>query len=112
MSLPLRRAPMPRLLRSRRLAPALSVPSFAGAAPAEPLKDQAVIAAYLHKTRFRTMVGDITFGESSDPRALFVQYRGIASNHLEQLKRPGTQVILYPPADKSGDFVYPDDAQR
>jgi branched-chain amino acid transport system substrate-binding protein len=72
--------------------------------------DQTAIAAYLHKTRFSTVVGDITFGESgepSDPRALFVQYRGIAGNDLEQFKRPGTQVILYPPAYKSGDFAYP-----
>jgi len=77
--------------------------------------DQAAIAAYLHKARFSAVVGDIAFGESgepSDPRALFVQYRGIAGNDLEQFKRPGTQVILYPPAYKSGDFVYPYDAQR
>jgi branched-chain amino acid transport system substrate-binding protein len=72
--------------------------------------DQAAIAAELHKARFSTVVGDIAFGESgepSDPRALFVQYRGIANNDLEQFKRAGTQVILYPPDYKSGDFVYP-----
>ena len=72
--------------------------------------DQAAIAARLHEARFSTVAGDIAFGESgepSDPRALFVQYRGIADNDLEQFKRPGAQVILYPPDYKSGDFVYP-----
>ena len=77
--------------------------------------DQAAIAAYLHKTRFSTVVGDIAFGESgepSDPRALFVQYRGIAGDDLEQFKRPGTQIILYPRAYKTGDFTYPYEGQR
>jgi branched-chain amino acid transport system substrate-binding protein len=56
------------------------------------------------------VVGDIAFGESgepSDPRALFVQYRGISGSGLEQFKRPETQVILYPRDYKSGDFAYP-----
>lgn len=77
--------------------------------------DQTAIAAYLHKTRFSTVVGDIAFGESgepSDPRALFVQYRGITGNDLEQFKRPGTQVILYPPSYKTGDFASPYEGPR
>ena len=36
-----------------------------------------------------------------------------AGNDPEQRKRPGTQVILYPPDYKSGDFAYPySDAQN
>jgi branched-chain amino acid transport system substrate-binding protein len=72
--------------------------------------DQQAIAAYLHQASFQTLVGDIKFGatgEPADPRALFVQYQGIAGNDLAQFKEAGKQVILYPPALKSGDFVYP-----
>jgi branched-chain amino acid transport system substrate-binding protein len=36
-----------------------------------------------------------------------VQYQGISGNGLEQFERPGTQVILYPPAYKSGKLQYP-----
>jgi branched-chain amino acid transport system substrate-binding protein len=72
--------------------------------------DQKAIAAYLHAASFKTLVGDITFGptgEPADPRALFVQYQGVAGNDLAQFKEAGKQVILYPPALKSGAFAYP-----
>jgi len=72
--------------------------------------DQAVLAEYLHKTVFKTVVGDIRFGpsgEQPEPRNLWVQYRGIVGNDLEQFKEPGRQVILYPPRYKSGDVQYP-----
>jgi branched-chain amino acid transport system substrate-binding protein len=72
--------------------------------------DQAAIAAYLHQATAHTLVGDIRFGESgeaADPRALFVQYRGLASGDLAQFKEPGKQVILYPAQFKSGDLAYP-----
>ncbi|HEX7969588.1 MAG TPA: amino acid ABC transporter substrate-binding protein, partial [Stellaceae bacterium] len=72
--------------------------------------EQKAIAAYMHEASFKTLVGDIKFGpdgEPADPRALFVQYQGIAGNDLAQFKEPGRQVILYPPALKSGAFKYP-----
>ncbi len=72
--------------------------------------DQQAIAAYLHATSFKTLVGDIRFGpdgEPADPRALFVQYQGISGNDLAQFKEPGKQVILYPARLKSGTFKYP-----
>jgi branched-chain amino acid transport system substrate-binding protein len=36
-----------------------------------------------------------------------VQYQGIVGNGLEQFERPGTQVILFPEAYKSGALVSP-----
>ncbi len=72
--------------------------------------DQKVLADYLHKAVFKTIIGDVKFGpsgEQSEVRALWVQYRGIVGNEVEQFKQPGRQVILFPPRFKSGDLLYP-----
>ena len=72
--------------------------------------DQAKIAAYIHATKFSTIVGDVKFadnGEWENSRVLFVQYQNIAPNDLEQFRRGGKVVILYPPEYKSGKFMYP-----
>ena len=72
--------------------------------------DQAKLADYIHQTTFHTIVGDIKFGpngEWAESRFLFVQYRNIGGNGLEQFREPGRQVILYPPQFKSGDLAFP-----
>jgi branched-chain amino acid transport system substrate-binding protein len=72
--------------------------------------DQAKIAEYIHKTAFKTIVGDVKFadnGEWEKPRILFVQYQGIEGNDVNQFRQAGKQVILYPPELKSGEFRYP-----
>jgi len=72
--------------------------------------DQARIAEYIHKTPFKTVVGDISFaanGEWAEPRIILVQYRGITGNDLEQFKKPGTAVVVAPAQYKSGDIVAP-----
>jgi branched-chain amino acid transport system substrate-binding protein len=72
--------------------------------------DQKVLADYLHKTTFKTIVGEIKFGASGEqpvPRTLWVQYRGIVGSDIEQFKAVGKQVILFPPQYKSGDLHYP-----
>jgi branched-chain amino acid transport system substrate-binding protein len=72
--------------------------------------DQKVLSDYLHKTEFKTIIGDVKFGasgEQPEPRTLWVQYRGIAGNDLDQFRQAGKQVILFPPRYKSGDLVYP-----
>ena len=72
--------------------------------------DQAKIADYIHKTTFHTIVGDVKFadnGEWEKSRILFVQYRNILGNDVNQFRQAGKQVILYPPEFKSGDLVYP-----
>ena len=38
---------------------------------------------------------------------LVVQYRGISGNDLEQFKKPGTQIVLYPDEYKSGEIEAP-----
>jgi len=72
--------------------------------------DDGTLADYIHKTTFQTVAGEIKFGargEWAEPRVLYVQYRGIVGNDIEQFKEPGKQVILYPPRYKSGDVREP-----
>jgi branched-chain amino acid transport system substrate-binding protein len=72
--------------------------------------DDKKLAEYLHASKFSTIVGDIKFGaggEWDQPRVLLVQYRGIEGNDIEQFKLPGKQVIVDPPAFKSGELVTP-----
>jgi branched-chain amino acid transport system substrate-binding protein len=72
--------------------------------------DQAKIADYIHKTTFQTIVGDVTFAENGEwekSRLVFVQYQGVVGNDLEQFKKPGKAVILYPQAFVSGKLQYP-----
>jgi branched-chain amino acid transport system substrate-binding protein len=72
--------------------------------------DHAKIAAYIHATKFSTIVGDVKFadnGEWEKSRVLFVQYQNIVGNDIEQFRKPGKVVILYPLEYKSGNFIYP-----
>ena len=72
--------------------------------------DHAKIAAYVHATKFSTVVGDVKFadnGEWEKGRALFVQYQNVKGNDINQFRQAGTQVILYPPELKSGKLIYP-----
>jgi branched-chain amino acid transport system substrate-binding protein len=72
--------------------------------------DQKVLAEYIHKTTFNTIAGEMRFGPTGEqpvPRFLFVQYQGIEGNDINQFKQPGRQVIVYPPALKSGEFKFP-----
>jgi branched-chain amino acid transport system substrate-binding protein len=72
--------------------------------------DQSKMADYIHKTTHNTIVGDIRFGadgEWAQSRIFQVQYQKIKGNGLEQFEQPGTQVILFPSAYKSGALEYP-----
>lgn len=72
--------------------------------------DQGSLANYIRKTTFKTIVGDIAFGplgEWVQQRILFVQFRNIAGNGLEQFRQPGRHVILNPKQFRSGDLKYP-----
>jgi len=72
--------------------------------------DQDKVADYIHGTGFKTVVGDVRFGKDGEwdkPRVLTVQFRGIKSNDIEQLKSPTTEVVLDPPEYKSGQVIQP-----
>jgi len=72
--------------------------------------DQQKLADYMHATTFKTIMGDIKFGpdgEWAEPRILTIQYQGVKGSDLEQFAKPGVQVILDPPAYKTGTLKYP-----
>ena len=72
--------------------------------------DDGKLADYIRKTTFKTVVGDIKFGERgewAEPRVLYVQYQGIVGNDIEQFKQAGKQVILYPARFKSCEVKSP-----
>jgi branched-chain amino acid transport system substrate-binding protein len=72
--------------------------------------DQAALAADMHANSFDTVIGPLRFdalGEWAEERNLYTQYQGVQGNGIEQFRKPGTQVILYPPRYKSGDLRAP-----
>ncbi len=72
--------------------------------------DDDKFADALHKGTFKTIVGDIKFGSNGEwvePRVMAVQFQGVKSNDMEQFRDPKTEVILWPPALKTGDVEYP-----
>jgi branched-chain amino acid transport system substrate-binding protein len=72
--------------------------------------DQGKLAEYLHKTAFKTVIGDVKFGplgEWEKSRILYIQYQNIKGNDINQFRQPGKAVILYAPELKSGQLIYP-----
>ncbi|MBV9016641.1 MAG: amino acid ABC transporter substrate-binding protein [Alphaproteobacteria bacterium] len=72
--------------------------------------DQEKLAQYMHATSFKTIMGDIKFGEDGEwqePRILTIQYQGVKGHDLDQFAKPGVQVILDPPDYKTGTLKYP-----
>ncbi len=72
--------------------------------------DQDKLADYLRTHTFNTIVGDVKFGsngEWAEPRVVEVQFRNVKANDLEQFRDPNTEVILWPPALKTGEVMYP-----
>ena len=72
--------------------------------------DDQKLADYIRKTTFKTVGGDIAFGpngEWAQARVLQVQFQGIKGNDLEQFKKAGTQVILFPNDLASGKLQFP-----
>jgi len=72
--------------------------------------DQGKLAAYMHKATFKTVVGDVKFaqnGEWAKSRMLFVQFRDVQPNNMDQFAKAGKRIVLYPKEWKSGDIVYP-----
>jgi branched-chain amino acid transport system substrate-binding protein len=83
---------------------------LASAVEATKSLDQQKIAEYIRANTFKTVVGDVKFGKDGEwveARVLFIQYRGITSNDIEQFKKPGTEVILYPAEYRSGEIEAP-----
>ena len=77
--------------------------------------DQKAIAKYLHDHEIKTIVGPIAFsadGEWKETATLMAQFRGVVDKDIEQFRKPGKQVILFPDKLKSGDLISPFEAAR
>jgi branched-chain amino acid transport system substrate-binding protein len=74
------------------------------------LKDDA-LADYMHKTTFKTIMGDITFGKDGEwakGRMMQVQYHGIKQGAgLETWRGMDYQTVLTPADLKTGTIIYP-----
>jgi branched-chain amino acid transport system substrate-binding protein len=69
-----------------------------------------VLADYMHKTTFKTVVGDVKFGplgEWAEERTLAAQFQNIKGNSVDEFRDLKTEVIIYPPEFKSGEVIYP-----
>ena len=77
--------------------------------------DQKLIAEYIHRTTFETVMGLVKFGplgEWDKSRILFIQYQHVHAGDVDQFRQSGVQVILYPPELKSGNLIQPFAAAR
>ena len=69
-----------------------------------------VLAAYMHKATFKTVVGDVKFneqGEWAQERTLAAQFQNIKGNSIDEFRDLNKEVIIYPPQFKSGEVIYP-----
>lgn len=72
--------------------------------------DQKRVAEYIRTHEFDTIVGKVKFGANGEwakTRMLTVQFQNIEGSDLEQFKKPGRRVVLYPEEWKSGTLIYP-----
>jgi branched-chain amino acid transport system substrate-binding protein len=77
--------------------------------------DQKGLAKYLREHEIQTIVGPIAFspdGERKETATLQAQFRGIVDKNMDQFRKAGKQVILFPEKMKSGDLVSPFEAAR
>ena len=69
-----------------------------------------MLADYMRKTTFKTVVGDVKFGkdgEWTEERTLAAQFQNIKGNTVDDFRDLKTEVIIYPPKFKSGELIYP-----
>ena len=69
-----------------------------------------VLADYIRKTTFKTVVGDVKFGkqgEWTEERTLAAQFQNIKGNTIDDVRDLSKEVIVYPPKFKTGEVIYP-----
>ena len=72
--------------------------------------DQDKLARFMHSTTFKTIVGDIKFGPDGEwdrPRLLWVQFRGLKGQGMDQFANPSAEVVLHPAEYRTGELRYP-----
>jgi len=77
--------------------------------------DHKQLAAYLRKNEMKTVVGPIRYdkmGEWANPRVVQAQFRGVVDKNMEQFRKPGKQVVIYPDEYKTGEVIAPFEKAR
>jgi len=77
--------------------------------------DQKRLAQYFRSSEVKTIVGPIRWdknGEWANPRVVQAQFRGIVDKDMEQFRKPGKQVVVYPDEYKTGDVITPFEKAR
>jgi branched-chain amino acid transport system substrate-binding protein len=72
--------------------------------------DDAKLGDYLRANTFKTVVGDVKFGDKgewAESRVLQVQFQNVKGNDVGQFKDISTQVVVSPAAYESGKVIYP-----
>ncbi len=72
--------------------------------------DQDKIAAYLHGTTFKTVVGDVAFGSKGEwakSRIMTVQFQNITGTKLDDFRNGKGETVLWPDQYKAGDPILP-----
>jgi branched-chain amino acid transport system substrate-binding protein len=77
--------------------------------------DHKQLAAYLRQNEMKTVVGPIRYGkdgEWANARVVQAQFRGVVDKDVEQFRKPGKQVVIYPDAYKTGTVIAPFEKAR
>ncbi len=72
--------------------------------------DQDKLAEYIHSHSFKTVVGDVSFGEKgewSKARIMTVQFQNIAGTELDNFRDGKGETVLWPNEYKNGDAILP-----
>jgi branched-chain amino acid transport system substrate-binding protein len=77
--------------------------------------DHKKLAGWLHQNEVNTIVGPIRWdknGEWAKPRVVQAQFRAVTDKDVEQFRKPGKQVILWPEEYKMGEVMTPFEKAR
>ena len=72
--------------------------------------DQDKIADYIRSHSFKTVVGDVAFGEKGEwkkARVLTIQFQGIAGTSVDDFRDGKGEVVLWPDEYKAGEPILP-----
>jgi branched-chain amino acid transport system substrate-binding protein len=72
--------------------------------------DDAKLGDYMRANTFKTVVGDVKFGEGGEwaqSRVLQIQFQNVKGNDVAQFKDISTQVVVSPAEYESGKVIYP-----
>jgi branched-chain amino acid transport system substrate-binding protein len=73
------------------------------------------LAAHLRNNEMKTIVGPVRYGADGEwarPRVIMTQFQGVRDKNLEQFRKPGVQVILYPDELRNGQLRAPFEKAR